>query len=165
MPSQAAGLSTSITHPQATSSPKSGLLHPILGAAAPYRMGALVGSSRLRGKLGLEQVALRVQGSLTHQAAPSLGPSPRGPTVPVLGGHRTSCAGNLRDVAQRPPAFLAGLEALSCWHPPLLAPQLGRGSETKTLPAGQGTGLHQPPHYCSLGPKHTSAGGWGCWAC
>ena len=125
MPSQAAGLSTSSTHPQATSSPKSGLLHPILGAAAPYRMGALVGSSRLRGKLGLEQVALRVQGSLTHQAAPSLGPSPRGPTVPVLGGHRTSCAGNLRDVAQRPPAFLAGLEALSCWHPPLLAPQLG----------------------------------------
>ena len=35
----------------------------ILRAPAPYRVGALVGRTRWRGKLGLEQAALRIQGS------------------------------------------------------------------------------------------------------
>lgn len=63
---------------------------------AGVRVGTLMGNTRRRGKLGLEQAPLRSRVPLNHQAGPSLGPSPRGPAVPALGGRRASCAGNLR---------------------------------------------------------------------
>lgn len=127
---------------------------------AGVRVGTLMGNTRRRGKLGLEQAPLSIQGSPKPSGWSFPWALTSGTCCPSFGWSSRQLCQKLEEVAQHPPAFLAGLKALSCPHPLLLTPQLGRGSETKTLPAGRGTGVSQPPHYCSLGPKHTFAGGW-----
>lgn len=120
----------------------------ILGAPAP---GSGVAAQGIKGLRGIRTFRARSQGGNTalwaspdtkwedgagasasehprlphHLAGPHLGPLLQGATLPALGSCSPSCAGDLREVAlatQCLPAFLAGLAALSCPHPPPFTP-------------------------------------------